>query len=254
MHSRAWVRHSFIGLIDSFIMAHNQNKTAIVTGASRGIGLATALRFGRAGYSLVIAARSPGDLEQALKQVRETGVECEAVPVDVGTAAGGREVVDVARGRFGRVDVLVNNAGAAPLASIPETSDADFERCISANIASAFYCTRAVWPLMRAGGGGTIVNLSSLAAVSPFPGFSVYGGAKAWVSTFTRAAADEGKPLGIRVFAVGPGATETQMLRRHFKDIPAAETLDPDEVAALIEACCGPALAHSVGQTIFVQK
>lgn len=229
-------------------------KTVIVTGASRGIGLATALRFGRAGYSVVIAARSASGLESALKQVREIGAACEAVPVDVGTAAGAREVVDIAKSRFGNVDVLVNNAGAAPLASIPDTSDADFEQCISANVASVFYCTRAVWPLMRDSGGGTIVNLSSVASVTPFPGLSVYGGAKAWVSTFTRAAADEGKRHGIRVFAVAPGATETQMLRRHFKDIPESDTLDPDDVAALIESCCGPAMRHSVGQTIFVRK
>lgn len=230
------------------------SRICIVTGGSRGIGLATALRFARAGASVVIAARSAQGLEPAVGQIRATGAACEAVPVDVGTAAGARELIDVAKSRFGRVDVLVNNAGDAPLSSIRDMSDEDFERCLRANVASVFYCTRAVWQVMAAGGGGTIVNLSSVASTDPFPGLAVYGGTKAWVNTFTRAAAGEGKAVGIRVFAVGPGAVETQMLRRHFKDIPADATLAPDDVAALVEACCEPALAHSVGQTIFIRK
>jgi len=117
-----------------------------------------------------------------------------------------------------------------------------------------FFCTRSVWPVMRAGGGGTVVNLSSLASIDPFPGFAVYGGTKAWVNTFTKAAADEGRPHGIRVLAVAPGAVETRMLRHHFPDFPATETLAPDDVARLVEACCGPALAHSSGQTLFIRR
>lgn len=230
------------------------NRVCVVTGASRGIGLATALRFARSGSSVVIAARSASGLESAVAQIRETGAACEAVPVDVGTAAGARELIDVAKSRFGRIDVLVNNAGNAPLGSVAETTDEAFEECMRINTGSVFYCTRAAWPVMQGGGGGTIVNISSLASVDPFPGFAIYGGAKAWVNIFTRATAEEGKKCNIRVFAVAPGATETQMLRRHFKNIPPAQTLAPDDVAALIEACCGPALAHSVGQTILVRK
>ena len=85
-------------------------------------------------------------------------------------------------------------------------------------------------------------------------GFAVYGGAKAWVNIFTKAAADEGKPHGIRVFAVAPGAVETRMLRDCFPDFPSADTLAPDDVARLVEACWGSALASCSGQTLFIRR
>jgi len=229
-------------------------RVCVITGGSRGIGLATALRFARGGASVVIAARDPTALQTAVEQIRRTGAACEAVPVDVAMRAGVEEVIDVARARFGRVDVLVNNVGFAPLAPVERTSDDDFEHCVGVNIAAVFYATRAVWPLMRAQGGGVIVNVSSMASVDPFAGFAVYGACKAWVNLFTKAVAEEGRPLGIRVFAVAPGAVETALLRRHFPYFPAEQTLDPGEVAAVIEDVCAERTAHRVGETIFVRK
>ncbi len=231
-----------------------ERRVCIVTGGSRGIGLAIASRFAAADGRVVIAARDPSALTVARERVEAAGGECEAVVTDVGTAAGARDLIAAAVKRFARVDVLVNNAGDAPLGPIADTGDEAFADCLRANIGSVFFCTRSVWPVMRAGGGGTIVNLSSLASIDPFPGFAVYGGTKAWVNTFTKAAADEGRPHGIRVLAVAPGAVETRMLRDHFPDFPASETLAPDDVARLVEACCGPALAHSSGQTLFIRR
>lgn len=229
-------------------------RVGIVTGASRGIGLEVAARLSAAGTAVVLAARHATELCAARDRVAVGGTPCEAVVVDVGTAQGARTLVDTAVRRFGRVDILVNNAGDAPLAPIPDTTDETFERCLRANVASVFYCTRSVWPVMQAAGGGTIVNLSSLAAFDPFTGFAVYGGAKAWVNTFTKAADDEGRPHGIRVFAVAPGAVETRMLRQSFPDFPAAEALAPDDVARVVEACCGTALAHCSGQTLTIRR
>jgi 3-oxoacyl-[acyl-carrier protein] reductase len=229
-------------------------RVGIVTGGSRGIGLAIADRLAAAGSDVVIAARDTAALAAARDRLASRGCDCEAVVADVGTAAGARAVIDTAVSRFGRVDILVNNAGDAPLAPIPDTTDDVFDRCLRANVASVFFCTRAVWPVMQAGGGGTIVNLSSVASIDPFPGFAVYGGAKAWVNIFTKAAADEGKPHGIRVFAVAPGAVETMMLRDCFPDFPSADTLAPDDVARLVEACWGSALASCSGQTLFIRR
>lgn len=229
-------------------------RVGIVTGGSRGIGLAIAERLAAGGAAVVIVGRDAAALRAAKDRLVSGGCECEAVVADVGAAAGARAMVEAAVGRFGRVDVLVNSAGEAPLAPIPDTTDDVFDRCLRSNVASVFLCTRAVWPLLQAGGGGTIVNISSLASVDPFPGFAVYGGAKAWVNTFTKAAADEGKPHGIRVFAVAPGAVETRMLRDCFPDFPAADTLAPDDVARLVEACWGPALIPSSGQTFFMRR
>ncbi|RMF77509.1 MAG: SDR family oxidoreductase [Planctomycetota bacterium] len=230
------------------------NRTCIVTGGSRGIGLATAMRFARRGDNVVIAARNAAQLEAASREIQNVGAACEAVPVDVSTSAGAQELVEVALGRFERVDVLVNNAGAAPCKPLSDFTDDDFRQAVDTNIGGVFFATRAVWPAMRRQGAGVIVSVSSMASFDPFPGLSVYGGAKAWVNVFTRAAAAEGKPLGIRVFAVAPGAVETRMLREAFPDFPAERTLAPDAVAAVIESLCEDAFADCVGQTITVAR
>ena len=229
-------------------------RTCIITGGSRGIGLATALRFARRGDNVVIAARGPADLEAAAKQIQQTGAACEAIPVDISTSNGAAELVDVALRRFERIDVLVNNAGFAPCKPLTEITDEEFAQALDVNIGGVFYVTRAAWPAMQRQGGGVIVSVSSLAAFDPFPGFSIYGGAKAWVNVFTKALAAEGKPHGIRAFAVAPGAVETKMLRGAFPDFPAEQTLDPDAVAAVIESLRDDKFAHCVGQTITVAR
>ncbi len=226
----------------------------VITGASRGIGLATAERAARRGAGVVLAARGADRLEQAAARIRALGAACEAVAADVSTRSGAESLIERAVQRFGRIDVLVNNAGTASLRPVDQTSDQDFDASIGANVASVFYLTRRVWPVMRQQRSGVIVNISSIAAFDPFPGFSVYGACKAWVNTFTLATAAEGKPLGIRVFAVAPGAVETQMLRSAFPDLPAEQTLAPDDVAAAIEGLCDERFAHSVGQTIVVRR
>jgi NAD(P)-dependent dehydrogenase (short-subunit alcohol dehydrogenase family) len=235
-------------------METDMSKTCIITGASRGIGLAAALRFAKAGYDIVAAARSPGPLEAAARQIQACGVACEALPVDISEAAGARELIEVATKRFGRIDVLVNNAGTAPLSPIDQMSDEVFDDCLRLNCGSVFFLTRAVWATMRRQRSGTIVNVSSVASIDPFPGFAVYGACKTWVNAFTQAVAREGQPLGIRVFCVAPGAVETQMLREHFPDFPRDQTLAPDEVARLIEAVCDPSYDRQVGQTLFIDK
>ena len=230
------------------------SKTCVITGASRGIGLATALRFAREGHWIVAAARNDEDLEKTVEQVSEAGSECLAVTADLARPEDVHELIRAATARFGRVDVLVNNAGCAPLVAIDEMTTEDFERVQTLNIGGVFHATQAVWPVMKEQGGGVIVNISSVAAVDPFRGFAVYGASKAWVNTFTRATADEGKSHGIRVFAVAPGAVETRMLRSAFPDLPADATLAPDDVAGVIASLCDDRMAACSGQTIFVRK
>ncbi len=229
-------------------------KTCVITGASRGIGLATALRFARQGCNVAAVARNGADLTAAAKQVRALGGACEAIVRDVADPAGAHEAIALAAEHFGQVDILVNNAGAAPLAPIEQFTRADFERVVAVNMAAVFYTTQAVWPIMRRQNGGVIVNVSSVASVDPYPGFAVYGASKAWVNLFSQALAGEGKPFGIRVFAVAPGAVDTKLLRSNFPDYPADQALAPDDVAAVIESACDPRLAPASGQTLFVRK
>ncbi len=232
---------------------HN-HPVCLITGASRGIGLATAQRFAKRGFAIVAVARSAAALGEAADQIRSHGVEVETLACDVADGAAARGAIDSAVRRFGRLDVLINNAGAAPLSPIEQMSDADYRLALGINVDAVFHLTRAAWPVMRAQGGGTIVNVSSVASTDPFPGFAVYGACKAWVNLFTRACAAEGRALGIRVHSIAPGAVETDMLRQHFPTFPAAQALSPDEVAAAIEAACDERLANATGETIFVRK
>jgi NAD(P)-dependent dehydrogenase (short-subunit alcohol dehydrogenase family) len=229
------------------------SQTVLITGGSRGIGLATALRFARARANVVLAARDPAALRRAAEQVVAAGGSCATVACDVGTRAGAESAVQTA-GRLGRLNVLVNNAGVAPVSSIPDYADGDFERVQSVNCASVFYLTRAAWPLLRAAAPATIVNVSSQASADPFPGLSVYGASKAWVNLFTQATAAEGKPHAIRAFAVAPGAVDTEMLRAVIPDFPAQDALAADDVARVIEWLCDERVEYASGQTVFLRK
>ncbi|HPM23063.1 MAG TPA: SDR family oxidoreductase [Phycisphaerae bacterium] len=229
-------------------------QTCVITGASRGIGLATASEFAQRGWRIVAAARRSEDLTAAAEQIKVAGGVCTAVPTDVGQAAEAQALIRTAQERCGRIDVLVNNAGVAPLCATAQLDPAEFDHVFAVNMAAIYHTTRAVWPLMQAQGGGTIINISSLASVDPFPGFAVYGASKAWVNVFTQATAAEGKPHNIRVFSVAPGAVETSLMRAAFPKFPPEKTLAPEAVARVIVALCDPGMTPCSGQTIFVRK
>ena len=133
-------------------------------------------------------------------------------------------------------------------------TSADYERAVAVNVSAVFHATQAVWPIMQKQGGGTIVNVSSLASDDPFPGFAVYGACKAWVNLFTKATAAEGRPHNIRVYAVAPGAVETGMLRERFPDFPAEQSLAPEDVAGTIELLCDERGVHAAGSTLWLRK
>ncbi len=147
-----------------------------------------------------------------------------------------------------RVDVLVNNAAMAPLGPFAEITEQTLDQTITINVRSVFRLSQLVWGTMKSQGGGTIVNISSLAAVDPFPGFSLYGSTKAWIDLLTVALAAEGREWGIRVCSVRPGAVETPMLRRLFPDFPAEDCVSPQDVANQIWACVNQPDQHPSGQ------
>ena len=232
-----------------------KGKTAIVTGAGRGIGRAIARRLSIAGADVVIASQTEEHLEQTRRMIERAGGSVLAVQTDVTKPDDVERLVEEVQERFGRIDVLVNNAGVAPVAPITDMEPHIFDRIIAVNVRAVYLCSRAVWPIMADGEGGTIVNLSSMAAFDPFPGFAAYGAAKAFINAYTKALAAEGGPVGIRVYAVAPGAVETDMLRAAFPDFPAEKALQPDDVAAIIENLLSPACRHvASGQTITVSK
>lgn len=229
-----------------------KGRRVLVTGGSRGIGLSIAMRLARARASVAVTARNPDQLAQAKKAIEDAGGRALAVPADVARPADVTRLFESVRVGLGGLDILVNNAGLAPVASVEEMSPEVFDEIIAANIRSVFLCSRAAWPMLRATGGGAIVNISSRAAYDAFPGLAAYGAAKAFVVAYTKSLAVEGAPHGIRAFGIAPGAVETGMLRGAFPDFPREQTLQPDAIAMAVEAILSPAFAHSSGQTIGV--
>ena len=184
-------------------------KVIIVTGASRGIGAAAAAALAQAGATVVLTARD-GKLTQDV--ARAIGGSASARGCDVSDYAAFAALVAETRTRFGRLDALINNAGVIePIASVAESDPAAWARNIEINLVGAFHAIRAVLPDMLAAGGGTIVNVSSGAAIRPLEGWSAYCSAKAGLHMLTRAVALETQGRGIRVFGFQPGTTDTDM-------------------------------------------
>ena len=186
-----------------------QGEVALITGGSRGIGRAIALRFVREGASVVIAARGESGLQAVEKEIRALGGETLAIVCDAGDDAAVRAMAAAAEARFGKIDVLVNNAGYfCSLHPIEQMPDEEWDLSLRANLTSAFYVTRAVMGGMIARRHGSIIMMSSLGAKHAYPFGTPYAAAKAGLFGLTRALAAEGGPHGVRVNALSPGVVQ----------------------------------------------
>ena len=222
-----------------------QRRTALVTGSTRGIGRAIAVRLARDGCHVVVNHASEPSAGPVLEQIRALGVEAHAVRADLTQAEACRRLVAEATERLGAIDILVNNLGPFLERPIAETTDAEWRGMIDGNLSSAFFCSRAVLPSMRARRSGCIINIGALnAEVSPgmthdAPAYSV---AKAALMTLTRTMARTEGPHGIRVNAVGPGFIETEAYAdwndkeqaRWRAQIPLGRFGRPEEVAEAV--------------------
>ncbi len=229
-------------------------RAALVTGAGRGIGRAICERLAADGFAITGVARSEDELAQTGEQVRTAGGTFLAFVADVTQREQVEAAVAACRRAFGRIDLLCNNAGYVFAGPLDATPDGEFERMMAVNCTAPFQFCRAVWPVMVAQGGGTIINISSMAAYDPFPGLAVYGASKAWVNTMTTALAEEGAGAGIRVFGVAPGAVETRMLRSIVPDLPADQVLDPGEVADVVSLLADARGRQASGAIVTVRR
>lgn len=183
-----------------------ENKVAVVTGASKGIGLAIAAAFAREGVHVIAGSRSiTPELEALHEKYGAT-----AVPVDLSTADGPDTIVRLAVDEFGRVDVLVNNLGAAtPRPSFLDIDDTEWQRIFNMTLFSAVRASRAALPHLLDADGGSIINISSINARLPFPAVVDYSAAKAGLSSLTKSLSEEFAPRGVRVNAIAPGPVRT---------------------------------------------
>lgn len=225
---------------------------AIITGAGRGIGRATAKVLSDGGYRIGLIARN----EVELQETASTCADAIVLPADVSDASALQAAVAKAHAHFGRTDAAIHCAGLAPVASIEEMTLKAWEQVLAVNLTAAFVLAKAVWPIFKAQAGGSIVNVSSIAARDPFGGFLAYGSAKAGVNTFGLALAREGEPHGIRVHTVAPGATETAMFRGLFSNeqFSREKTMNPGDVARVIAQCVCGDLRYTSGEVIYVRK
>jgi NAD(P)-dependent dehydrogenase (short-subunit alcohol dehydrogenase family) len=188
------------------------DRVAIVTGSGRGIGKGIALRLGQVGAHVVVAEIDEGTGKSTAEEIRDLGGKSLAVTVDLADSRQVKQLVDTVTSEFGRIDVLVNNAGAVnagPMAPIVRITDENWERFLRINLTSAFLCSREVARVMIDQKKGNIVNISSAAAFQPCPGIAPYGVAKAGITNLTLTLSIELARYNIRANCILPSAVDT---------------------------------------------
>jgi NAD(P)-dependent dehydrogenase (short-subunit alcohol dehydrogenase family) len=244
-------------------MPELDGKVALVTGGSKGIGRAIALRFAEAGADIALAARGREDLEGAAEEVGKLGRRALPVPTDVADVGQVTALVKKTVQDLGTIDILVNNAGAAPFrAPVDQTQEEGFEKYFKVTFTGAFYCTKAAAPILLERKNGSVINIASVAGFTASPGLAYYASAKAALISFTRTVAHEWAPFGVRVNAIAPGWIETEMneaLRRdrHWYDevratIPMGRWGTAEEVASVALFLASDAASYLTGSVIVV--
>jgi len=218
-----------------------QAKVAVITGGGRGIGLALARTFARSGYTVVISGRDAKRLERAASELRQAQACVVTMTCDVRDPDSVNNLFQAISKSFSSIDVLINNAGVAhALAPVEKLPVDTWKQVIDTNLTGTFLVTRAALPLLRA--GGTIVNNLSIAATQPFAGMSAYNAAKFGALGFTRALREDLRQRGIRVLALLPGATDTEIWDQFWSDAPKEKMISADTVAqAVFHAVSAPA-------------
>jgi NAD(P)-dependent dehydrogenase (short-subunit alcohol dehydrogenase family) len=206
-----------------------KDRVAIITGAGRGVGRATALRFAREGARIVLFSRTPAAVDEVASEITREGYAVLPITGDVSHEGDVQALFQQVMHDYGRVDILVNCAGIVAVRPFVEMDTATWDRVIGVNLRGTFLCCLEAFRVMAAQHAGVIINLSSLSGVrgvEKFPGLSAYNVSKAGVASLTEILAVEGKPYNIRVCAVSPGAVDTEMLRQAAPHLKAGMTAD----------------------------
>src|SRR5690349_7513061 len=230
-----------------------KNKVAIVTGGNSGIGQAIVLELARQGANVVIDyVVHPEATEKLEQQIAKLGSQCTGVEADVSKLAELQKMVDAAVSTFGRLDIMVNNAGVETRTSVLDTTESQYDRVMAINLKSAFFGTQlAARQMIAQGGGGTIINVTSVHEDWPMPGNTAYCLSKGGMRMLTRTAGVELGPRKIRVVGVGPGAVATPINYSTMQDpekmkkleaaIPLGRMAEPEDIAGVVAFLAGDA-------------
>jgi NAD(P)-dependent dehydrogenase (short-subunit alcohol dehydrogenase family) len=219
-----------------------KDKAALVTGASSGLGRATAIALARSGTDVALVARSAEELESAKEEVSNTDRRALSLPTDLAKEEEASATVERTVEEFGRIDVLVNAAGTDVPGTVEELAVEGWDRTLAVNLRAPFLLSKAAFPHMREAGGGTIVNVSSVAGKKGWANASAYCASKFGLTGLTQALADEGKEHKIRAIVLYPGAMSTnwgafspeERQQSESKEAQATQVLPPEQVASFI--------------------
>ncbi|HHP7243918.1 MAG TPA: SDR family oxidoreductase [Elainellaceae cyanobacterium] len=212
------------------------NRRALITGASSGIGKATALAFAQAGFNLALVSRSQAALEQVAQEAALSGVDVQIFPLDLSCVEEVCSTFQAIAEQVGAIDVLINNAGIGYTGNLQDISLDDWQHVLNLNLTSVFQCIQGVLPSMRDRHQGTIINITSIAAHQAFPGWGAYNVSKAGVVALSKTLAAEERAHGIRVVMICPGAVNTPIWDTDTvdADFDRSGMLTPDSVAQSI--------------------
>lgn len=240
-----------------------KDQVVVVTGAGRGIGRAIAEAFASQGAWVAANDITPVNLDETVRRIRQEGGRCNGYVHDVAAKMPVQAMIEEVRTDFGRLDILINNAGVEPHASILEMDEWDWRRTLDVNLTGPFFTLQSAGRVMREQGGGVMVNIASIAGrAHGLRERAAYVASKTGLIGLTREAAREFAAYHIRVNAVCPGVIETEMtaalrqdeamMRRWLEDIPAGRLGQVDDVTSLVLFLCSPGAAYITGQAIHV--
>lgn len=233
------------------------NKVAVITGAAQGIGRAIALGMAREGAKVIAADLQGEKAKSVAAEVRSLGGAASAVEVDVSSEISVQGLADHTFERFGRIDILVNDAGVYLKSPVASKTEAEWDKTLNVNLGGNFLCARAFVPAMRRQKSGRIISIASSIAHTGAAGFADYAASKAAIIGFVRALARELGPDGITVNAICPGSANTDMPRRHrteaevmarLRGTPLGHVLEPEDIAGPVLFLASDAAAYITGQ------
>lgn len=233
-------------------------KVAVVTGGGRGIGRAICLRLAKEGADIVTFSRTKSEIENVGKEIMELSRNSITMVADVRKSSDIKDVVKVALKRFGKIDILINNAGVAMLKTHHEMTEEEWDVIIDTDLKGVFLCCREVLPVMLKQNNGVVVDISSGAGKSGFPEFSAYCASKFGIIGFTESIAQEVENKGIRIYTVCPGSVDTKLYwnlypkRAHEK--LGRPLLKPEHIAEKVLQLCLPECDVPSGSTVEVYE
>jgi len=213
---------------------HLAGKVAIVTGASRGIGRAISLALAKEAASVVLAARAIDKMNETAKLVTAAGGKAQIIPTELTDENSIRNLVKATGQRFGRLDILINNAGVTHSAKLEDTSTKDWDRCQQINSRAPFILCREALPLLKNAERAYIINIASVVGVKAYPLQSAYTASKHALRGMTMALAEEMRGTNIRVHLLCPGGVDTELVTKVRPDIKKQDLMQPEEIAELV--------------------